>query len=324
LAYSNDRGRTWTKYENNPVLPHVVGSNRDPKVIWYAPEKKWVLALYLEKNDYGLFSSPDLKHWERMSTVTVPGTTECPEFFEIPLDGKKSNTRWIFYGGNGHYLVGKFDGTTFTPDAGPFPINTGNCFYASQTYNDIPAADGRRILVTWGQSATPGMPFNQMLGLPVELTLVTTDEGPRIFVNPIRELASLRGKSHKLKAQDLKPGENPLADIKGELLDVTAEFTVGDASEINLNLRGVAMSYNAKKQELSCKGKTGALKPIDGKIRLRVLVDRTSVDIFGNGGALYMPMGGITPLDNHSLALTSLGTAKIDSLVVSELNSSWE
>ena len=66
------------------MLPHVAAENRDPKVIWYAPEKKWVMALYLDKSDYALFSSRDLKQWEKMSGVSIPGTSECPEFFEIP------------------------------------------------------------------------------------------------------------------------------------------------------------------------------------------------------------------------------------------------
>jgi fructan beta-fructosidase len=155
LAYSNDRGRTWTKYAGNPVLPHIIGSNRDPKVIWYAPDKKWIMALYLDQSDYGLFSSPDLKKWERMGDVTIPGTSECPEFFEIAVDGNKRNTRWVFYGGNGRYLVGRFDGKTFTQESGPHPIQAGNCFYASQTYTDVPPADGRRILIPWGQMARP-------------------------------------------------------------------------------------------------------------------------------------------------------------------------
>jgi sucrose-6-phosphate hydrolase SacC (GH32 family) len=325
IAYSNDRGRTWTKYAGNPVLPHIAAENRDPKVIWYAPEKKWVMALYLDKNDYALFSSKDLKKWEKMSDVTVPGTSECPEFFEIPLDGDKRNTRWIFYGGNGGYLVGKFDGRTFLPESGPHVLERGNCWYASQTYNDIPAADGRRILIPWGQMAMPGMPFNQMMGVPVELSLRTTDEGPRLFANPVKEYASLRAKSHTIPPQPLAPGENPLAAVKGELLDLTAEFTCGDAAELGFNLRGVPIVYDLKKQELSCLDKKASLKPAAGKIRLRFMVDRTSIDIFANDGRLYMPMGVILNRDNLSLGVYAKGgSARIDSLEVHELKSAWE
>jgi sucrose-6-phosphate hydrolase SacC (GH32 family) len=324
IAYSNDRGSTWTKYEKNPVLPHVAAENRDPKVIWYAPEEKWVMALYLDGSAYALFSSRDLKKWEKMSDVAIPGTSECPEFFEIAVDGNKQNTRWVFYGGNGRYLVGKFDGRTFTPESGPHALNGGNCFYASQTYNNIPPADGRRILIPWGTMVTPGMPFNQMMGVPVELTLHTTDEGLRLLANPVKELASLRAKSHTIKPQTLNPGDNPLADVKGELLDLTSELALGDAAELGFKLRGVTVSYDAMKQELSCKDNKAGLKPVEGKIRLRLLVDRTSIDIFGDDGRLYMPMGVIVPSDNFSLEVYSKGgRAKINSLEVHELKSAW-
>ncbi|MEI8042689.1 MAG: glycoside hydrolase family 32 protein [Verrucomicrobiota bacterium] len=326
IAYSNDRGRTWTKYENNPVLKHIRGNNRDPKVIWYAPEKKWVMALFLDKNVYALLSSKDLKSWERMGEVTLPGVNECPEFFEIPVDGNRQNTRWVFYGGNGHYLVGKFDGKTFTPESGPHTLQYGNCWYASQTFTDIPAEDGRRILIPWGQKMEfPGMPFNQMMGLPVELTLRTTDEGPRLLANPVKEYASLRAQSHAIKPQTLNPGENPLAAVKGELLDLTADLIPGDATEVGFNIRGVTVSYDAKTQEVSCKDRKAALKPVDGKVRLRLMLDRTSIDIFGNDGRLYMPMGMLMPEDNHSVEVYAKGgSAKISSLEVHELKSAWK
>ena len=325
LAFSNDRGRTWTKYEHNPVLPHIIGGNRDPKVIWYAPEKKWLMALYLDQSTYALFESRNLKQWQRLSDVAIPGTSECPEFFECAVDGNKQNTRWVFYGGNGRYLVGTFDGRTFTPESGPHSLNHGNSFYASQTYTDIPPADGRRILLPWGQMASPGMPFNQMIGLPVELTLGATDDGLRLSAYPVKELALLRIKSHPINPQPLNPGENPLAQVKGELFDVVADLAPGEAAEVGFNLRGVRVSYDAKKQELSCQGKKASLKPVDGKIQLRLLVDRTSIDIFGNHGRVYMPIGVIVPAENKSLEVYAKGDgAKINTLEVHDLKSAWE
>lgn len=324
IAFSNDRGRTWNKYTNNPVLPHIIGGDRDPKVIWYAPEKKWVMALYLDGNTYALFAASDLKHWEKLSEVVIPGTSECPEFFEISVDGSPGDTRWIFYGGNGSYLIGKFDGKTFTPESGPNALQHGNCWYASQTFNDLLVADGRRILIPWGQINFPGMPFNQMMGIPVELTLHQTTEGLRLYSLPARELAVLRSSTHKIKPQTFGPGENPLAGVNGELLDVTAEIGVGDAKEITFNLRGVAVNYDVKKQELSCLDRKAALKSVDGKIKLRLLVDHTSVDIFGNDGALYMPMGMILPADKTALELSAKdGSARIYSLTIYELKSAW-
>jgi sucrose-6-phosphate hydrolase SacC (GH32 family) len=325
LAYSNDGGRHWTKYAHNPVLGHILGENRDPKVIWYAPEKKWVMALFLDHETYALFSSPDLKQWERLSDIPFPGTSECPEFFEIPLDGNPHVTRWVFYGGNGRYLVGSFDGKKFTPESGPYPLNAGNCFYASQTYNDLPAKDGRRILVPWGQMAMPGMPFNQMIGLPVELTLHKTGDGLRLRANPVHELKTLRSRSQVIKDHPLNPGHNPLRRFHADLLEITTEIEPGSATELAVDLRGIAVVYNVKAGELTCQDKTARLEPVAGRVRLQILVDRASIDIFANDGQVYMPMGVIVPRTNRSLGISARGgQAQIDRLEVYELKPAWK
>jgi sucrose-6-phosphate hydrolase SacC (GH32 family) len=327
LAYSNDRGRTWTKYGNNPVLPHIAAENRDPKVVWYAPEQKWVMALYLDGSDYALFASSDLKQWKKLSDVHLPGDSECPNFFPIAVDGDPQNLRWVFFGASGNYLVGKFDGTAFTPETKPQALQNGNVWYASQVYSDIPAADGRCLLVPWARNGNlhRGMPFNQMMGLPVELTLRNTDTGLRLLANPVKELASLRQDTRLFKPQPLPPGENPLAAVKGELLEVTAEIALGDATKISFKLRGVTVTYDVSKQELICRDKHTSLKPVSGKIELRMFVDRTAVDIFGNHGQLYMPMGIVVSPENRSLEIsTQGGTAQIESLTVYELQSAWK
>jgi fructan beta-fructosidase len=324
IAYSTDRGRSWTKYEHNPVLPHLAGDNRDPKVIWYEPQKKWVMALFLEGSNYALFASTDLKKWEKLCGVTIPGTSECPEFFEIGVAGAGGSTRWIFYGGNGRYLVGAFDGQQFTPESGPHSLNRGNCFYASQTYNHLPAKDGRRILVPWGQVNLPGMPFNQMMGLPVELTLHQTEEGLRLFACPIKELERLRAKTHRFGPGPLRPGQNPLAGLRGDLFELEADLALGQADEVGFTLRGVEVSYEVKTEELSCGDRKAKLKPIDGRIRLRLFLDRASVDIFANEGRVYIPMGVIPGAENRSLSVYAKGgAATLRSLQVHELRPAW-
>ncbi|MDX1934453.1 MAG: exo-alpha-sialidase [Capsulimonadales bacterium] len=327
IAYSNDRGRTWTKYPHNPVLPHIVGENRDPKVFRYVPDSKWVMALYLDGNDFALFSSKDLKRWERMSDVVLPGSTECPEFFEIACEEDPKETRWIFYGGNGLYLIGSFDGVTFRPESGPHPMQYGNAWYASQTFNDLPAEDGRRILVPWATVSLPGMPFNQMMGIPVELTLHRTGEGLRLWANPVRELETLRRNPRLLTPQDLEPGRNPLAGggFEGEEFDIVAELSCGTASEIGFVIRGVPVRYDTKAGELICGDRKAPLTPVNGRVRLRLLVDRASIEIFGNDGRAYMAMGALLPAENRSLEVYAReGTAHIDSLQVFDMASAWE
>ena len=328
LAFSNDRGRTWTKYENNPVLGHIAAENRDPKVVWFAPEKKWVMALYLDHNDFALFSSRDLKRWERLSDVNLPGDAECPNFFQLPLDGDLRNNRWVFFGASGVYLVGKFDGQKFRPETRPQGLHQGNCWYAAQVYSDIPASDGRCILIPWGRLPTNdifrGMPFNQMMGLPVELSLHSMSSGPALAVNPVTELKSLRQRAHDIKPQPLTSGANPLEGIEGELFEIEAVVAVGDARTICFELRGVPLEYDVARQTVSCMGNQAALAPQAGKISLHIYLDRASVDLYGGSGTLYMPMAKALLPGNRSLKLTCQGgNANIVSLSVHELKSAW-
>lgn len=323
ITYSNDRGRTWTKYQGNPVIGHIRGGNRDPKVVWHEPTNQWVMVLYIEESEMAFFTSKDLKNWERQSEIK--SYHECPELFELPVDGDKSNTRWILYGGSGDYLIGQFDGREFKKQTESIPFQRGNCFYASQTFNNIPEADGRRIQIAWGRVAMPGMPFNQQMLFPVSLTLRTTDEGIRMFAEPVREIEKIHGKKRSWKAETLAPKQNLLSGIEDDLFHIIAEFNVGDAAEFGFIIRGTPVVYNVEKNEISCNGKSAKLKPADGKIRLEILVDRTSIEIFCNNGRVYMPIGGILPEDNRTIEIfTKAGSTKIDSLELYELRSAWE
>lgn len=328
IAFSNDRGRTWIKYPGNPVLGHQAADNRDPKVVWFAPGKKWVMALYLDGNQYAFFSSPDLKHWRKLSDLTLPGDAECPNFFRIPLDGDIHHERWVFYGASGVYVVGNFDGEKFTPETQPRRLENGNCWYASQVYSDIPSSDGRCILIPWGRlpdgEIFRGMTFNQMMGLPVELTLRSTSSGPALAVRPVRELESLRRRTHVLKPQAFGADANPLAGIHGDLLEIEAVITVGDARTVTFDVRGVPIVYETASQRISCLGSQAALVPDQGKIRLHIYVDRASVDIFGGDGRLYLPMAhALSPGDQNLKLSCAGGRAAISSMTVYELKSAW-
>jgi sucrose-6-phosphate hydrolase SacC (GH32 family) len=260
-----------------------------------------------------------------MSAVHIDDTEDCPEFFEIAVDGDKSRTKWIFYSGDASYLVGTFDGTTFTPESGPHKLNLGNSFYASQTFNNIPGQDGRRILMAHAGGGGDGVGFWGAIGLPAELTLRTTDEGLRLFTYPVRELEALRVKTHDIAPQPLKPGVNPLAGVKGELIEVVGDVVVGDAGKITFDLRGIPVVYDVKKQELICQNRPVPLKTVDGRIRLRAYLDRTSITIFANDGRAYMPMGATPPAENLGLGLSAVGEgALIHSLQVHELASIWK
>jgi fructan beta-fructosidase len=283
------------------------------------------MAMFDEKDKsrgIAFYTSPDLKNWTFQSRID--GYFECPEIFEMPVDGDKTRTKWVVYAADGNYSIGRFDGKTFTTESGKHQGNYGNCFYASQTFNHIPPEDGRRIQIGWGKIATPAMPFNQCMLFPCELTLRTTDEGIRMFCNPVREIENTHAKKHAWKDVVLRPDENPLAGISGDLFHIRARFKPGDAKEVGFVIRGIPVVYDVGKQELSCLKKSAPLKLADGAVRLEILVDRTSIEIFANDGRVYMPIGVIPADDDRSLRVLSTGgDARAEALEVFDLRSAW-
>lgn len=322
LAYSTE-GRTMHRYEGNPVLGHLEGTNRDPKVLWHEPTGKWIMALFLDGSRYAIFGSPDLKRWELLSNLEIPGTSECPDLFPLALDGNPDDIRWVFWGASGVYLIGDFDGRTFVPQSEPLPTEWGHNGYAGQTYSDMP--DGRRVQTLWMNGGQyPDMPFNQQMSIPCELTLRSTAQGPRLYRWPVRELESLRISTTSGTDVALCPGTDPLAGIHAELLDVELEIELGECESMELTLRGTTVRYDSERHMLSCLEKEAPLALPDGNIRVRCLLDRSSLEIFANDGLVVMDFCILPPEDDKRVSLmASGGEARIVALAAHQLRSVW-
>jgi fructan beta-fructosidase len=331
IAYSTDKGRTWTKYSGNPVLKHIIGNNRDPKALWYEPDKKWVLALFLEGNKFGLFTSKDLKSWTQIQEITIEGGAECPDFFEIPLDRNPKKTKWVLTAANGRFLAGSFNGEKFTPETESYPSEWGKNYYAVQTYSDI--QDGRRIQVGWmAGSEFKGMPFNQQFAIPRELTLKTTKEGIRLYGAPVREIENIHGEKQSWNNVTVKPEDNPLSELQGELYHIISEFMISENSDVEFgfNLRGFEIMYNTQNNMLTAHRPTDnavsevKLLPENGKIRLEILLDRASIEVYANNGLIPMAFFYIPEDRNAKLSLVSNdGNIVLNSMDVYELESIW-
>jgi fructan beta-fructosidase len=334
LCYSADGGKSWRKYDKNPVLDNLTPANRDPKVIWHELSRKWIMSLYLDNKKekealktYALFGSPDLKQWTKLCDVERPNAGECPDLFELPVDGNPNNTKWVFWGGNGNHWLGTFDGHVFKREGEFQRFEYGANYYASQTFSDIPDSDGRRIQIGWMNGGKyPGMPFNQQMSFPRVLTLRTTPEGIRLFCEPVKEIEKLHEKEHAWSDfSALKPGENLLSGISGELFDIRAEIELGGAKEVGFDLRGNRLQYSVAEKKLSFLKKSAQLEPTADRIKLQVLLDRTSAEIFGNDGRISMSFCFLPDQANRRLGIYAQGgEARIASLKIYELQSVWK
>jgi fructan beta-fructosidase len=330
IAYSTDGGKTFTWYEGNPVVKH---KGRDPKVIWYAYDESdkplndtarklgghWVMVVYDEHPEYkrnaAFYTSTNLKDWTEQSHL--PGYFECTELFELPVDGDANNTRWVVFAADSKYAVGTFDGETFTPDhKGKHQVHWGP-YYASQTFDNAP--EGRKIQMGWLRVKSPG-PYNQHFSFPQRLTLRKTEEGIRMFVKPIKEIEDLRAKTVKAAAQELVADKTVKVSVESDLLDVRLTVEIGTATAIELKLPGRTIKYDVKSQKLN----GIPLNPVDGRISIWVLADRSLTEIIGNDGRVFISGGGPAKQEATEVSVTSHGgNAKLVSLEAYELISIW-
>ena len=322
IAYSTNNGQTFTKYPA-PVIGNYGSGNRDPRLFWYAPANQWRMALWITNNNFGIFGSANLTNWTLLSQLTFSGAAECPDMYQMTLDGNSSTNLWVFSPANGRYEVGTFDGTTFTPQTGVLRYEYGANSYAGQTYNNEP--NGRRVSITWMSGATyPGMPFNQQMSIPKELKLVSTTNGPQLYALPVSEVASLRRSTNHWPSQPLNPGVNLLTGLSGRLFDIEIQFAPSNATTVNLTLAGNTITYTTSSQQLSVLGKTATVSPVNGLIKLRVLLDVNTLEVFANDGVVAMTSCFVSSLANQSLSLTALGgSAALTSLDVYGMSSAW-
>lgn len=284
IAYSLDKGRTFIKYANNPVIDSKKVWNsvdtRDPKVFWYKPGNHWVMVLN-ERDGHSIYTSANLKDWKYESHVT--GFWECPELFELPIDGNAQNTQWVMYGATGTYMLGTFDGKAFTPQKGKYLYTTG-AIYAAQTFGNT--TDGRRIQIGWGRVGHPGMPFNGMMLLPTELTLRNTKDGVRLFNVPVKETEQLFtpvGNTKNLTSD--KANEWMKEFYNADCLRIKTTIKLSHATSAGLNLFG----QNIINYDMNSNTINGVFYSPENMTSMElsadIYIDKTSIEVFIDGGA---------------------------------------
>ena len=334
LAFSNDRGRTWTKYAGNPVIDIDNPDFRDPKVFWHAPTSRWVMVVSLAKQKrLQIYGSANLKDWKLLSEFGPAGERkaanwECPDLFELPIEGEPGKTRWVLEvdmgngsvagGSGGQYFIGNFDGEKFVCDH-PLDevhwVDYGRDFYAPVSWSDIPQEDGRRIWLgwmnNWETAIVPTTPWRSAMSIPRTLALRRVHGRLQMVQHPVRELQQIRGDLVGLGSLKLDNETRSLSDqISGLRTEIIAELAVASAtaSEVGIRVRvgddeQTVIGYDVKQQRLfvdrtksgdvdwhhAFAGRhAGPLKPIDGKVKLRIFVDDSSVEVFGNDGEIVI------------------------------------
>lgn len=247
IAYSNDKGRTWTKYEGNPVVPNPgIKDFRDPKVSWHEASGQWLM-VFAALDRVKFYTSPNLIDWTFQSDFGMNdgshgGVWECPDLFELPVEGT-DETKWVLLlsinpgGPNGgsatQYFVGDFDGKTFTNTHYPETtqwLDWGPDNYAGVTWGDIPKEDGRTLFLGWMGNwnyaqVVPTEKWRSAMTIPRTLHLTKNNQTGVYSVasRPVKELKSIEGDQINFAGTTMKPNTN-LNLIEGNDKELSIPF----------------------------------------------------------------------------------------------------
>ena len=363
IAYSLDKGRTWLKYEKNPVIPNKGDTDfRDPKVFWHKATKNWIMPLAVGKK-LEIFTSPNLKNWQKASEFGLKeslndGVWECPDL--ISFKTEDGSVKWVLIqnigrgavnGGSGtQYFVGNFDGKTFTNDNSPenkLWVDYGADNYAGVSWFKAP--NNEKIYIGWmsnwedDTNLVPTSTWRSGMTVPRKLSLNKTPEGYRLAQMPVKQLESLRISSTNIPKQKIK---NTLRiDNKSVLneLDLTFDLTSSTATELGfilsnsknekliVGLDKVSKQIfidrtNAGKSDFSSKFAKKHSAPFtdDKVLTIKALVDKASIEVFVNGGKIALTDLFFPIEDYTKIELYSKGgNAELTSGTLYPLKSVW-
>jgi fructan beta-fructosidase len=354
LAYSLDEGRTWTKYQGNPVLDRASADFRDPKVFWYdgGAGSYWVMvAVEAVQRQVVLYKSADLKNWEYLSTFgpanATGGVWECPDLFELPVDGNPQDSRWVLIvnlnpggiagGSAGQYFLGGFDGVEFRSGSTVTDglqedgcrmheygwLDWGRDYYAAVSFSNVPG--GRRIMIGWMNNwdyagSTPTGGWRSAMSLPREVSLARLEGQVVLRQEAIDPFAGPGSRRVRCGLQPLASGVLELP-APATVARIDAEFEPGGATSVGLMLRAggaerTLLAYDVAEGVLRLDRRESghvafheafpsveavAVPLQDGRLRLRIYLDRCSVEVFSQDGLatitdLVFPAEGSTAL----------------------------
>lgn len=305
LAFSQN-GETFTKYEHNPIVPHIEAANRDPKVVYVDEIGKYIMAIYRAESRYELLSSQDLLNWDEFQEITLHGDAECPDLFSLECCGKKY---WVLMGAKDIYIVGHFERDRFVIDNGEKKLTHLKMSYAAQSFSGV--SDGRVIRVAWHILNAPADNFASQMSVPTEMRLEKNNDEFYLSATPIKEIKELyvNGETmHDVSLEEIKVIETGAA-----ALDISFSFAYAHGEKVTVNILGTDLVCDMGKNEMRCKNVKMPLSLSGDKVDLRILADRCSVEIFADGGKIFAAADAFADYNLPRVTFNKNEKIKIDS-----------
>jgi fructan beta-fructosidase len=323
LAYSSDKGRTWTYHDQNPVLDIGLKDFRDPNVFWYEGKWKMVVAKPLEYL-VQIYESPNLKDWKLLSEFGKMGDTakiwECPSLFPAPVENSDEK-KWVMMISSAaenteftgmQYFVGDFDGKRFIPQKqeGVFRVDHGKDYYAAIPFNNLPAGQNKPISIGWANSwmyagALPTEGFRGTFSLARKLSLRNENGLYKLIQEPVTS-SSTPTQNIRLTAADLAAGKTLERENNSYHLNLIVDLTGAngfsmallknqdESSVLSYDLATKTLSFdrtqsgNVAFHEKFASVDKMIVSPKNNEIELDIFVDNSIIEIYANGGEQVM------------------------------------
>ena len=305
LAFSND-GEHFTKYAHNPVVPHIEGGNRDPKVIYVPEIDKYVMAIFRAENRYELLTSADLVKWEMLQELTLTGDAECPDIFRLECEGEYY---YVLIGAHDVYVVGHFEDDRFVVDSAEKKLTHLKMSYAAQSFSDT----GERVVrIAWHIMNAPARRFASQMSLPTEMRLERINGELYLCALPIKEIEALYESGDILR--DIRLSDSFIAETGAHALDISVNMPYTAGEKLVMNVFGNDIALDMGANEIRCKNVKMPLAVNADRVDVRIIVDRCTVEIFADGGKIFAAAVAYADYNLPRVTLNKNEALKIDCL----------
>ena len=288
LAYSHDYIH-FKKYSDNPIVPNIKGENRDPKVVFVSEMNAYVMALYLDNNEYCLLKSENLINWEQFQVITLDGDAECPDLYRI-----NNSEKWIFSGASDCYIVGVFNENGFVPEQKTMRFYREldeRHSYAAQSFSNT---DSRIIRLSW-ENINPENKqcFCGQLSVPLEMSLFALED----------KTLRLKGSLPREIESKLEPAvKGYFSNIEIDEETFVADFSFND--DFSVSIDGKAFNISTENNTVSLGNKSIPLS-YSGENNLRFIIDKMSIEILADSGLIFTCVKALSDKNQRTLEITN-------------------
>lgn len=288
VAYSTDGGEN-LQFSDKFLMENIERENRDPKIFYHEESGAYIMSLYLDECEFGIYRSTDLIHWEKTQKLEFDDMWECPDLFKVSVINEENVEKWIFWSADGYYVVGEFDGHQFKAESKVKKAYIGALPYAAQTYANV---KDRVISVPWIRILNDWGNYRGLMAIPQELSLKKVGDEYIMRIKPVRELEQIE--QRRVELEDAKEGFS--FHLEGKAMKLSLKWGQEDKKKACIYLKNIIVYIDFKKGMISLEQMSKNTPEMIGyfdntqEFDLDLVIDQEVIEFYGEDGIVYGAM----------------------------------